>query len=229
MFEVDYKNIKNLNLKNLLLTHGLLIIKDGTPNVLEFESIANSLGKCLVTDKHAINENRTIQELSNVGLFGTNEVNWHNDWSYGRGNYFGTILYNVKNAHLSPTWFCNMSNLPETFYKKHEKNIGVYYPPANLQDQCFTDKQLRILEKQKISRQFVHTHHVTGERVLYCSPGTIQDFNEDLSDIIQYAEEHSYCHTWEPNDILIWDNLKMMHKRNSFEGQRLLWRTQFII
>lgn len=229
MIEINYKNIQDLNLKNLLLIHGLLIIKNGNPSLSEFESIANSLGKCLVTDRHVINENRTVQELSNTGLFGKDIVDWHNDWSYGRGNYFGTILYNFKNAHLSPTWFCDMSKLPQDFYKKYEKNIGVYYPPVNLQNQCFTEKQLKILEKQKVSRDFVHTHHVTGERILYCSPGTIQNCNEDLSDIIQYAEENSYCHTWDSNDILIWDNLKMMHKRNSFEGERVLWRTQFII
>jgi len=34
---------------------------------------------------------------------------------------------------------------------------------------------------------------------------------------------------WEPYDILIWDNLKMNHKRVAFEGERLLWRTQFLI
>jgi len=229
MLEIDYKDSNNLNLKSLLLKHGLLIIKNANINILNFEFIANRLGKCLVTDKHVINENRTVQELSNTGLFGTNIVDWHNDWSYGRGNYFGTILYNVKNAHLTPTWFCDMSKLPEEFYIKYENNIGYYYPPINLQNQCFTEKQLRVLEKQKISRKFVHTHHVTGERVLYCSPETIQECELDLSDIISYAEENSYCHKWEPNDILIWDNLKMMHKRSSFEGHRLLWRTQFII
>lgn len=229
MFNIDYKDIKDLNLKNLLLTHGLIIIKNSTPTISDFESIANSLGKCLVTDKHVVNENRTVQELSNTGLFGSNTVAWHNDWSYGRGNYYGTILYNVKNAHLSPTWFCDMSKLPDRFYKKYENEVGFYYPPTNLQNQCFTEKQLKILEKQKISRKFVHTHHVTGEKVLYCSPGTIQNCNIDLSDIIEYTEENSYCHKWEENDILIWDNLKMMHKRNSFEGDRLLWRTQFVI
>ena len=44
-----------------------------------------------------------------------------------------------------------------------------------------------------------------------------------------YLEENAYKHEWEVGDLLIWDNLKMNHKRVSFEGERLLWRTQFMI
>ena len=195
----------------------------------EFEKIANSLGKPLVTDKHVLNESRTVQELSNTGLFGDGDVDWHHDWSYGRGNYFGTILYNVKNAELSPTWFCDMSKAPDHLKQLYKDAIGRYYPPTHLHNTCFTEKQLRLLEKQKVSRPFVINHHITGEEILYCSVSTIRENDLDLSPIIEWVEENSYKHEWEENDILVWDNLKMIHKRVAFEGERLLWRTQFAI
>ena len=85
-------------LRDELLEKGLVKVKLKDLRIKEFEEISESLGKNLVTSKHVLNEKRTVQELSNNGLFGDGDVEWHHDWSYGRGNYFGTILYNVKNA-----------------------------------------------------------------------------------------------------------------------------------
>jgi alpha-ketoglutarate-dependent taurine dioxygenase len=36
-----------------------------------------------------------------------------------------------------------------------------------------------------------------------------------------------YAHKWEKGDMLIWDNLQVMHKSSgNFKGRRLLFRTQ---
>ena len=32
---------------------------------------------------------------------------------------------------------------------------------------------------------------------------------------------------WGDNDMIIYDNLRVMHKRDAFEGERILWRIQF--
>ena len=218
------------NLKDKLLEHGLVKIEcSKSLTIEEFELIATSLGKPLVTDKHVLNTNRTVQELSHNALFGNDDVEWHHDWSYGRGNYFGTILYNVKNAHLSPTWFCDMSKAPNELKLLYKDAVGSYYPPIHLQDKCFTEKQLRILEKQKVKRSFIINHHITNEEILYCSIGSLQNHTIDVTPIKEWIEENSYRNDWADNDILIWDNLKMNHKRIAFEGERLLWRTQFLI
>ena len=129
-------------LKEDLLKNGLVKVSFQNPLTIDqFEEIAHSLGKPLVTSKHTLNEKRTVQELSNNGLFGDGDVDWHHDWSYGRGNYFGTILYNVNNAHLSPTWFCDMSKAPEELKQLYRDAVGEYYPPQHLHRQCFTEKQ----------------------------------------------------------------------------------------
>jgi len=229
MFEIEYKDIDNFNLQEKLLDHGLIVIRNASLQIEDFEKITSSLGKALVTTKHVLNESRTVQELSNVGLFGNGDVNWHHDWSYGRGNYFGTILYNVRNAHLSPTWFCDMSKAPDILKYMYKDAVGEYYPPAHLHGDCFTAQQLRILEKQKVTRPYIIKHHVTNEEILYCSIGTLQNFDWNITPIREWIEENAIKHDWEDNDILIWDNLKMNHKRVAFEGERLLWRTQFII
>lgn len=230
MLEIEWQDKWLHTLRDDLLNYGLLKIQmPGKITIEQFEKIANALGKPLVTTKHVLNENRTVQELSNSGLFGNDDVQWHHDWSYGRGNYFGTILYNVSNAHLSPTWFCDMSKAPDTLKHIYKDAVGEYYPPQNLHGQCFTEKQLRILEKQKATRPFIINHHITGEEILYCSIGTLQNFDWDITPIREYCEENAYKHKWKDNEILVWDNLRMNHKRIAFEGERLLWRTQFLI
>ena len=230
MLEIEWQDKWLHTLRDDLLNYGLLKIQMPSKITIEqFEKIANALGKPLVTTKHVLNENRTVQELSNTGLFSDGEVDWHHDWSYGRGNYFGTILHNVKNADLSPTLFCDMSKVPDSLKDMYSGAIGHYYPPLHLHNTCFTEKQLMLLEKQKVSRPFLINHRVTGEEILYCSISTIQDNELDLSPIKEWCEENCYKHEWEEHDLLIWDNLKMIHKRFAFEGERLLWRTQFTI
>ena len=164
METVNYGELASgYDLKTSLMKNGLVRVCCPVPlKINEFENIVSTLGKSLVTDRHVLNDNRTVQELSNDGLFGDGDVDWHHDWSYGRGNYFGTILYNVKNAHLSPTWFCDMSKAPQQLKEKYESVIGKYYPPVHLQDKCFTDRQLKLLEKQRVSRPFVINHYITG-------------------------------------------------------------------
>jgi hypothetical protein len=122
-----------------------------------------------------------------------------------------------------------MSKAPTDLKEKYTSVIGKYYPPTHLQDKCFTEKQLKLLTKQRVSRPFVMNHYITGEEILYCSLGTLQEVEVNLGPIREWMEENKYVHVWKENEILLWDNLKMSHKRFSFQGKRLLWRTQFII
>jgi len=242
MLEIEYKDYHKFNLKEEVLSNGIVCIRNAELTMPEFEKIAESLGKLLKTNKHAINEKRNIQELSNNELLRDGDVDWHNDWSYGRGNYFGTMLYNVKNAHLSPTWFVDTSKVPywlklhyidcTGYYWLPQKNNEVYAFGTDSEiNKCFTDKQLKILEKYVQKRSFVMDHFKTNEELLYCSLGTIQkmDNEKELDTFRDYCENNNYKHEWQEGDILLWDNLKMIHKRVAFEGDRILWRTQFSI
>ena len=154
--------------------------------------------------------------------------------SYGKGEYYATILYNVKNGDLSPTWFCDMANAPEELKEKYKTFRGEYHPPGYLHNGCFSERQLRALRRLKVTRPFVFEYN--GRSVLYCSLATIteaknsletSDLNSlDFEDIRKYVDKDNYKHDWEPNDILIWDNLRMQHKREEFKGYRELWRIQ---
>ena len=227
MLKVEYDNLASTDIVKELHTHGLIIVKCNKQLTLEeFKNI--KLGKPLIAKRHTLDDERIVQYVSDKGLFSNTDVDWHNDWSYGAGNYFGTTLYNHKNGHLSTTDFVDMRKAYERYEDKEYLHnvIGEYFPPQDLHESCFTPRMLKILEKAKVSRKFAHTHHITGDTVMYISPGTLQT-DIDISKLIEHCEQDIYEHHWQDNDILIYDNLRYMHRRNAFEGERELWRTQF--
>ena len=220
---VNYGDLgSGIDLKELLRDFGLVHITNAELDIVEFSEMAKKLGLPLKTEKHTVNQ--FVQMVSTDGLFEDKEVDWHNDWSYGRGNYYGTILYNVKGGELANTYFCDMTKAPRELKQKYRGRIGEYFPPESLQEKCFTEKQIKILKKMKVRRPFIQKWN--GRELLYCSLGTI---NEDFPDIREFAEQNSHEHWWKTGDILIWDNMRMMHKRDSFKGERTFWRVQFTI
>jgi taurine dioxygenase len=232
MIEIDYAEFKQEpDLIDFLMDHGLIVVRDVDLDMESFKDIIPRLGKPLTTNKHVLDDDRVVQELSENGLFGNSEVEWHNDWSYGRGNYYGTMLYNVEGGDLAETWFSDMTQTPKALSYMYNNKVGEYYPPQNLHDACFTEKQLRVLEKQKVTRPCVFDHPLSGNEVLYVSPGTQQNPEVDTMPAKLWANipMNHYAHKWKPGDLLIWDNVRMMHKRFAFQGHRMLWRTQFWI
>ena len=107
---VNYGDLESgTDLKTLLYEHGFVHIKNDQPlTINQFAEFAKTLGKPLTTVKHVLDDDRIVQEVSSNELFKNNEVDWHNDWSYGVGQYNGTALYNFFGGHLTPTWFIDM-------------------------------------------------------------------------------------------------------------------------
>lgn len=206
---------------------------DGPADEGDLVRIAEAFGRLLPTDRHTL-ENPVIQVVSTDGLFGQDEVPWHNDWSYGRGAFFGTLLYNRENAHIAPTRFVDMeiacAKLPVAERDRLRSVTGHYSPPQHLATECFSPRQLRALRRVKASRPFVFDHPSTGRPVLYFSPGTLRDVSggpADVPALIRHCEPLAWPHSWAADEVLLYDNLRLMHCRPAFRGRRVLWRIQF--
>jgi len=230
IYSIDILNDNNFDIHKQIVEHGLIVLKNNTSlEISDFEKIISKLGKLVHSRNHVANTDRTIQLVTEDEAFGDGDVEWHNDWSYGRGNYFGTALYNKANGKKSTTDFVDMKDAYDRYEDKESLDLleGQYFPPEYLES-CFTEQEKRILEKIKKTRKFAHTHHITGNKVLYFSPGTLQT-DIDVSNLIKHCEQNIYEHHWDDNEILLYDNIRVMHRRHAFQGKRILWRSQFWI
>ena len=198
--------------------------------------LASKFGKIWITERHR-GKIPGIQKVADNALFGCDEVPWHNDWSYGRGGYFGTLLYNKTGANIAKTYFVDMATacaaLPFECVEALRECSGEYFPSRKLQQSCFRNNEIRTLEKIRVRRPLVFNHPTCSKPVLYFSPGTLKstcglDKTGITIDLLtSHCEDFQWSHDWQENDIVIFDNLRFMHRRDGFKGRRQLWRIQF--
>jgi taurine dioxygenase len=82
-------------------------------------------------------------------------------------------------------------------------------------------------------------HPVTGIPILFVSPwfttGIVGRSTEEADALLSVLVDHlanpafSYRHEWQPNDLLMWDNLSMTHAREPYDesASRVLWKYEF--
>jgi taurine dioxygenase len=86
-------------------------------------------------------------------------------------------------------------------------------------------------EASPVTHPVVRTHPVTGRKALWVStftewligiddPGENQALRRQLLDHIG-QDRFRYTHTWEPHDVLFWDNRSVNHARDSWDGRYL--------
>ena len=70
-----------------------------------------------------------------------------------------------------------------------------------------------------------------GKKVLYFSPATMMGVDKpfDLPYYMSMCESFAFSHKWKPNQVVLWDNLRYMHRRDSYKdtGYREMHRVQF--
>lgn len=84
------------------------------------------------------------------------------------------------------------------------------------------------------------THEETGKHALYLGrrewayiPGlSLEDSEVLLDELWSYAalEEHVWRQQWQPDDLIIWDNRRVLHRRDGFDqkARRLMKRCQVL-
>jgi alpha-ketoglutarate-dependent taurine dioxygenase len=182
--------------------------------------------------------------VSNVnGILGNAQISWHQDHSHKKGIWYGGILRGIKNSHFSDTVFCDLEKLfndlsiqqqkkaetikiTQSINKKYE-NIKEFNNLA-----CHMDNVDYRLAKRIVERDMVILHPNRKTKILSLSPEFAilkpedQDFFEEILDLAK-NEKYHLVFKWKDGNVLAFDNLKFMHKRDSFLGDRILTRTLF--
>lgn len=185
----------------------------------------------------------------NTSGSGSLEINWHTDNSYSENPPMGSIL----NAITVPvdggghTSFCNMVMAYETLPDDLKRAIeGKHMCHDNTRN---TVGKVRAIFKDPKCREdvegpvhpLVRIHPVTGKRALYVSrrhgwPSSyIVELDDAESEELQdrlwahiNQERFTWTHdTWQPGDVVMWDNQSVLHRRSEIDHTqpRLLQRT----
>ena len=152
---------------------------------------------------------------------------WHTDKSYHAVPSLMTLLYAVDVPQTGgDTLFCNMQLAykaltdPEKESLKSLKAVHSWEASRrNTGNIPASEEQKR--EKPPVSHPLVRTHPVTTSKSLYLGMhvGHIEGMAEEKSKRLlknllakSTIERNIYRHSWQPGDLVIWDNRCLLHK-----------------
>jgi taurine dioxygenase len=162
---------------------------------------------------------------------------WHTDMSYRETIGFVNVLYAVKvpvrngraigdtlfaNMHaayegLAPEWKQRLAGMSAThdfnkFWDNMRNNHASKRPPLTAEQRA---------KRPPVVHPIFMTHPITGRRVLYCNPGyaiCINEMSQAESDKVldmlfqhQLQDKYIYRHSWQVNDLLIWEHVGTLH------------------
>ena len=199
-------------------------------------------------------KNRYVTQLSNIfhngkpiGGLGNAEASWHSDMTYVETPPPASILLAIEiPATGGDTYFSDqqaaLDAIPgalktrlQTHTIKHNAahtSIGKLRPGY----EPFDDPR----EAPGAIHPIIRKHSETGAQCLYLGrrewayiPGlSLQDSETLLDEIWSYAAQpdHVWRQQWQPSDLIIWDNRRVLHRRDDFDqnARRLMKRCQVL-
>ncbi len=178
---------------------------------------------------------------------------WHRDMTYQDTPGFANILYAVTvptrdGTPLGDTQFVDSQaaydDLPDDVKRRIAHAVGVhtgdYY--ISVIQKAFPDtvkghKQRH--DKPAKRHPVVLTHPISGRKVLYLDHGHVEwleGVDGDSDEILAFLREHQlkdkyhYRYRWTEGDVVMWDNLRSLHKGSFDYGDepRMMVRCQLL-
>jgi taurine dioxygenase len=198
--------------------------------------------------------NRYVLQLSNIivdgkpiGGLGNAEANWHSDMTYVDTPPPASVLLGVEIPEQGgDTYFADQLAAYEALpaaLKPRIQELTIKHDAAHTSTgelragfDAFDDPR----DAPGAVHPMVLRHNETGSAALYLGrrewayiPGLSLDDSESLLDEIwSYAvrPEFVWQQKWQPGDLIIWDNRRVLHRRDDFDPQsrRLMKRCQVL-
>lgn len=179
------------------------------------------------------------------GTGGASMMDWHSDYSYvdrvGDITFLNAVQLPKKPPH---TYFCDQYRAAETLPEDLRQrvcglralhSVSHYYEDGGSQDveRFRADRErdkAQGIEAPSIPEAeypVIVRHPETGREILYVSPAITCSIigldNEEGGRLLDELHAHStrpdnvYTHDWEPDDLVMFDTLGTMHKRDSWD------------
>ena len=199
-------------------------------------------------------KNRYVTQLSNIivdgkpiGGLGYVEAAWHSDMTYIEIPPPASVLLGVEIPQQGgDTYFADQNAafdaLPEQLLNQVQ-NLTVKHDAAHTSVgglragfEPFDDPR----EAPGAVHPIIRAHEETGKRALYLGrrewayvPGlSLADSELLLDELWSYATStaHVWRQKWAPDDLIIWDNRRVLHRRDNFDpnARRLMKRCQVL-
>ena len=208
-------------------------------------------GKISEEEKKKI-KNRYVTVISNIevdgkpiGGLGNKEATWHSDMTYIENPPPASILMSLEVPELGgDTHFSDQKaaylSLPNELVSRIEslsiKHNAAHTSVGDLRRGFDPIKDPR--EAPGAIHPIVRTHGETQEKMLYLGRRelayvvgfTLEESEQLLNEVWRYAamSENVWTQQWEVGDVIIWDNRRVLHRRDGFDQsqRRLMKRCQ---
>lgn len=181
-----------------------------------------------------------------IGMPGSNDLEWHTDQSYVADPASGAMLYAVEipNDGGGQTWWTNMrrgyDELPaelRALCDGRRAILSYLKRLAGYNEQASAVTQDMLRKTPPVAQPLVYTHPLTGRRSLFLDPTTTigieglprAEAMALLQRLVQACTQphQVYKHTWQVGDVVLWDNACTMHRRDEYASlqRRFLKRT----
>jgi len=173
-----------------------------------------------------------------LGGLGTYEVHWHHDQIYRQRPASGSVFYAVEVPEgTGRTSWCNTAlayaALPAALRARvdgrHATCKHGLKPSGSFQRDFNDEQRIKTLHERTppATHRMVLQSPVSGERSLYLDPNktfavegvadehTRAFLDEVFSHVLR--EEFIYTHAWRNGDVVMWDNARLMHRREAYD------------
>jgi taurine dioxygenase len=224
-------------LRRLFCQHHLLLIRGQTPTNEDHDRFCKYFGPLSLPPVGADSgyvSNVTDKQETKVGQqTGTDELLWHADGTYGPHPGIGTSLFAKEvTPGSAPTLYLNAVHALKTLPARLRERIASLKAMhmRDTQDyrtaKPYSDKEMQNKDPKQIR---AHEHPIiyrpphNDVDVLYVNrllTSHITGLPRDEADALMeelfthlYDEKNAYTHQWQLNDVIIWDNIALQHRR----------------
>jgi taurine dioxygenase len=180
-----------------------------------------------------------------IGQLGNYEALWHTDMSYIDAPPMASALYSLEAPPSGgDTGFCNMyralETLPVELRRAVEGKTCIHDASRNSAGELRRGYVDARDASQTVGavHPIVRTHPATGRKALflgrrrnaYIAGLSLADSEALLDALWEHSTkpEFAWYQQWRPDDLILWDNRCVMHRRDAFDpaARRVMHRTQ---
>lgn len=236
-----------IKIKNALHQSGVIVFHDQALDEEQLLAFSRRFGplEIHVASEYNMKEHPEIIQLSNKIVdgkpIGIQEAGrfWHSDLSYMQKPCMGSIIYALDMPPVDAggnTIYAGMHSAYDALDDGMKKQLEGLHAVHDYSHRVYLDEQegrrrMEVDEELKKRTTAIHpvirVHPETGRKVLFVNDGFTtgivdmpEDESRDLLDRLfahQTRPEFSYTHEWRNFDVVMWDNITVIHRATWFD------------